>query len=344
MAGFATLLRFTARRERVRVPVYVLVLVLLIWSTAVQSEALYATAGERADYAATVEGNPGLIAMVGPAYRLTSVGGDVAWQWGGIGAVIAALMSMFVVGRHTRAEEQSGRSELLRSSVVGRNAPTAAALAVAAAVNALVAAAVALAMVGAGQPAAGSIALGASLGAVGLVFAGVAGVAMQVNQSTSGAYGATGAVLGLAYLLRAAGDVGDGTLSWLSPIGWGQAMRPFAGERWWPLLLMLAVTAALVAATFALLSRRDDGAGLFAPRPGPPAAGSPRRSASRCACSGPRSPAGRPGCCSPAPRSGSPPATPRASSATARRSRTCSTRPAAPWSTTTSRSRCCRWR
>ena len=36
-------------------------------------------------------------------------------------------------------------------------------------------------------------------------------------------------------------------LSWLSPIGWAQAMRPFAGERWWPLALPLVVTAALVA-------------------------------------------------------------------------------------------------
>jgi ABC-2 type transport system permease protein len=254
------------------VPVYLLILVLLIASTAVQSEELYATAAERAAYAATVATNPGLIAMVGPAYGVTTVGGDVAWQWGGIGAAIAALMSMFVLGRHTRAEEQSGRSELVRSSIVGRHAPTAAALTVAAAVNLLAAAAVALSMVALGEPAAGSIALGVSIGAVGLVFAGVAGVAMQVNQSTSGANGATGAVLGLAYLLRAAGDVGDGTLSWLSPIGWGQSMRPFADERWWPLLLLFALAAVLVAATFALLARRDDGAGLVAPRPGPAAA------------------------------------------------------------------------
>jgi ABC-2 type transport system permease protein len=135
--------------------------------------------------------------------------------------------------------------------------------------NVALAAAVALAMVGLGQPAAGSIALGASLGGVGLAFAGVAVLAMQVNQSTGGAYGVVGAAIGLAYALRAAGDVGDGTLSWLSPIGWGEAMRPFADERWWPLLLMLAFGAVLVVAAFALLERRDDGAGLVAPRPGP---------------------------------------------------------------------------
>lgn len=269
LAGTGTLIRFAARRERVRVPVYLLILVALIASTAAQSDSLYSTQAERDEYARTVAGNPGLIAIVGPAYAVTNVGGDTAWQWGAFGAVTAALMSMFIVGRHTRGEEQSGRSELIRASVVGRYAPTAATMVVVTVVNVLLAALVALAMIGLDQPAAGSIALGASLGGAGLLFAGVAVVAMQVNQSTGGAYGLVGAVLGASYMLRAAGDVGDGTLSWLSPIGWAQSMRPYADERWWPLLLLLGGAGVLTAAGFALLARRDDGAGLVAPRPGP---------------------------------------------------------------------------
>ncbi len=269
LAGTGALIRFAARRERVRVPVYLLILVALIASTAAQSESLYSTQAERDQYAATVAGNPGLIAIVGPAYAVTNVGGDTAWQWGAFGAVTAALMSMFIVGRHTRGEEQSGRSELIRASVVGRYAPTAAAMVVVTVVNVLLAALVALTMIGLDQPAAGSIALGASLGGAGLLFAGVAVVAMQVNQSTGGAYGLVGAALGASYMLRAAGDVGDGTLSWLSPIGWAQSMRPYADERWWPLLLLLGGAGAFTAAGFALLGRRDDGAGLVAPRPGP---------------------------------------------------------------------------
>jgi ABC-2 type transport system permease protein len=272
MSGLATMLRLTLRRERVRIPVYVLVLVALIASTAAQSEQLYPTAASRAEYVATVEGNPGLIAMVGPAYAVTSVGGDVAWQWGAFGAVVAALMNMFIVGRHTRAEEQSGRSELVRSGAVSRFAPAAAALIVAAATQVLMGAAVALTMVSFDTPGAGSIALGASLAGVGLLFAGVAAVTVQVSEGTSGAYGLVGAVLGASYVLRAAGDVGDGTLSWLSPIGWGQAMRPYADERWWPLLLMLGVAVALLLVARTMLARRDDGAGLIAPRPGPPQA------------------------------------------------------------------------
>ena len=111
LARTGTLIWLVIRRERLRAPVYLLIFVALIASTAAQSEALYSTQAERNEYAATVVGNPGLVAMVGPPYAVTNVGGDVAWQWGGFGAVVVALVSMLIVGRHTRAEEQSGRSE-----------------------------------------------------------------------------------------------------------------------------------------------------------------------------------------------------------------------------------------
>jgi ABC-2 type transport system permease protein len=272
LAGTGALIRFGLRRDRVAIPVFVVLLALLVAVTAAESEALYATQAERDAYAASMAGNAGMIALVGPAHALDTVGGDTAWQTGGFGSVIAALVTMFLLGRHTRAEEQNGQAELLLSHPVGRAAPAVAGLVVVALADVLAAAAVALCLIVQDLDAEGAIALGASIGAVGLVFAGVAAVAAQVSQTTSGMYGLTGAALGAAYLLRAIGDVGDGTLSWLSPVGWGQAMRPFAGERWWPLLLALAAAALLVAVAFALLARRDVGAGVLGTRPGPPRA------------------------------------------------------------------------
>jgi ABC-2 type transport system permease protein len=273
MTGTAALLRLMVRRERIRVPVYLLLFALLVIETAAGSESLYTTHAERVDYAATVTSNPGLIALVGPAYDVTTVGGDTAWQMGGFGAVIVALMSMFIVGRHTRGEEQSGRSELVRAAPVGRLAPAAAALLLVAGTQIAVGVASALGMMALDLDTTGSFAFGASMTGAGLVFAGVAAVAAQVSSGTGGMYGITGAAIGGAYLLRAAGDVGDGTLSWLSPIGWGQSMRPFADERWWPLLLSVAAAAALVAVAVVLLQRRDEGAGILPVRPGPAVAG-----------------------------------------------------------------------
>ena len=272
LAGARPLLGLALRRERVRIPVYLVLFLLLLLENAAGSEATYKTHAARLTYEATVKGNPGLIAMVGPPYNLLTVGGDMAWQMGGFGGAIVALMSMFFVGRHTRQEEQTGRSELVGAAPVGRFTTIAVALGVVTAVQLLLGLLVALSMIAIDQPAEGSFALGASLAGVGLVFAGVAAVAAQVSETSSSMYGITGAALGAAYLLRAAGDVGDGTLSWLSPIGWGQYMRPYAGEQWWPLALMVASSAVLVAGAIALRARRDEGAGILPQRPGPPGA------------------------------------------------------------------------
>ena len=157
---------------------------------------------------------------------------------------------------------------------MGRHAPTTAALVVVAATNVVLAAIVALGLMALDLPAAGSLAFGAAMASVGLVFAGITAVVVQITEHTRAAYGITGAVLGLVYVIRAAGDVGDGTLSWLSPIGWAQAVRSFANERWWVLLLSLATTAVLTYAAFALSARRDFGAGIVRPKPGSPTASS----------------------------------------------------------------------
>ncbi len=58
-------------------------------------------------------------------------------------------------------------------------------------------------------------------------------------------------------------------MSWLSPLGWSLQVRPYAGDRWWVLLLHLATTALLTALAYRLLAGRDVGAGLIAERPGP---------------------------------------------------------------------------
>jgi ABC-2 type transport system permease protein len=52
-------------------------------------------------------------------------------------------------------------------------------------------------------------------------------------------------------------------------MGWAQAMRPYAEERWWPLALLLATSFLLIWATYVLMAHRDVGSGLLRPRSGP---------------------------------------------------------------------------
>ena len=187
--------------------------------------------------------------------------------------IVAALMAMFTVGRHTRADEEAGRTELVRAARVGRHAPLLAAVIVSALACAAMALGIGAVGTATGLPAAGSFLLGAAVGACGLAFTGVAAVAVQVSESTRSAYGLVGAVLGIAFVLRAIGDIESNGLVWASPIGWAQAVHPFSEDRWWPLLLCVVATAVLLAVAVTLLDHRDLGAGLLQARPGAPGAG-----------------------------------------------------------------------
>ena len=59
----------------------------------------------------------------------TTVAGAVAFEISASVMIVAALMAMFTVGRHTRADEEAGRTELVRAARVGRHAPLLAAVA-----------------------------------------------------------------------------------------------------------------------------------------------------------------------------------------------------------------------
>ncbi|MGH2792355.1 MAG: ABC transporter permease [Actinomycetota bacterium] len=272
LTGTGSLIRFILRRDRIRIPVWIAAILALVLSTATSVTGLYNTREELSAAADIVGDNPAFVAMNGPAYAIETVGGRVAWEVGAFGLAVVALMSMFLVGRQTRAEEESGRSELVRAAVVGRHAATTAALVVVTGVNLLLGALVSLILVGLDLPEAGSIAFGASIAGIGLVFAAITAVGAQVTEHTRGVYGIVGAVIGVSYVVRAAGDVGNGTLTWLSPIGWAQATRSFGDERWWPLLLSVTIAVVLASVAFALTTRRDVGAGLVPPKPGPPTA------------------------------------------------------------------------
>ncbi|MEV8415645.1 ABC transporter permease [Streptomyces niveus] len=271
-AGTGTLIRFGLRRDRVRIPVWILALSLGTLSTAGEFTTLYSTAKERATAVSSMD-SPAALAMTGPRHYLDdyNIGAMMGHQLLGFMAVLVGLMSVLIVTRHTRNEEETGRAELVRSTVVGHHAHLASALAVATVANLALAALLTLSVLSTGVEGIGTgeaLLYGLAHAAVGLVFAGVAAVTVQITAHTRGASGMALAVIGVAYVLRASGDVGNDALSWLSPIGWAQRTYVFVDNRWWPLLLCLALAALTAAAGFVLSTRRDVGAGLRSARLG----------------------------------------------------------------------------
>jgi ABC-2 type transport system permease protein len=270
--GVGALVRLVVRRDRVVLPLWVIVLGSLPGFYASATMSLFPTAAERATYAQGLRDTPAELALIGPVFG-SSAGSLSVWRSGFV-LVLVALASALTVVRHTRVEEEAGRRELLGATVVGRQAPLTAALLVTLAADVAVGAIAAAGFLAVGLGGAGSAAFGLGLAVCGLTFAGVAAVTAQVFETAAAARGAALATLGGFFLLRAVGDAGGSgsalsKLSWLSPIGWVQRTRPYAGERWWILLLPLALATVLLAAAQRLIERRDVGAGLFATRPGP---------------------------------------------------------------------------
>lgn len=267
-----TLVRFALRRDRVKLPIWIVGIGLGMLYAVSALPTVYGTAEERQVRAELMD-SPAATMMSGPGYGLDNytLGAMITNEMVLYLTIPAAMMSIFLVVRHTRAEEETGRAELIRSAVVGRHAATTAALIVAVIANVGVALLTALAMMSGDLAASDSFAVGAGIGLTGLAFAGIATVTAQLTEHARAASSLAMAVVGAAFLFRAIGDVaqpGGNLLSWFSPLAWTQQARPFVDLRWWPLLLFIGVLVVTVAIGYALSVRRDVGAGLLPPRLG----------------------------------------------------------------------------
>ncbi|MER7458652.1 anibiotic ABC transporter [Micromonospora sp. NPDC126480] len=276
-AGTGRLARLALRRDRVKLGIWVLGTPLLGVALAGSVAGVYPDEQSRILYAETAATSVVARAFNGPIVS-ADLGAVVVAETYITLALLAALLSTFAVVRHTRQNEETGRAELLGAAVVGRHALLTAALIVVVGANLAAGVLLGLSFAATGLPLAGSLAAAGAIAGVGVAFTAVAAVTAQLSTTSRGANALAAATVGVAFLLRAAGDVlgeraglrvESAWPSWLSPLGWGNQIRAFGDERWWVLALPVALLAAGVLAAFALADRRDVGAGLLAARRGP---------------------------------------------------------------------------
>lgn len=273
LAGTGQLVRLAFRRDKIAVPSWIYFLTAVGVGTAYGSDAAYTTPADRLKFADSINGNPAMRALYGPVHDAFSEGSVSVWKLGGIASALIGVMAILLTVRHTRADEESGRLELVSAGVVGRYAALTASLVTVLTTTLVLTVLVAAGLIAIGLPAVGSIAFALTWLAIGAMFAGVAAVAAQLTESSRSAGGIAFTVLGAAYLLRAVGDVaghdGPSWLVWLSPLGWTARLGPYSHERWWVLGVALVFAAVCLAVAFTLVGRRDIGAGLLPSRPGP---------------------------------------------------------------------------
>lgn len=226
---------------------------------------------DRAALAAGIGANPALGLIFGPAFDISTPDGFNAWRSLALGGFLAGLGAIFALTRATRAQEDSGQAELLASGAMARVSRLATGIAMAllgSLLTGLLAGLVTVLCGGAWGP---SLLLGATFTATGWMFTGVAAVTNQLGSDARTASSLAVGTLGALFLARGflfSLDAPSWTL-WVNPLGWMTETRPATGDRWWPLLLALALTVVLVSLAFVLQTRRDFGQGAIAPQPGP---------------------------------------------------------------------------
>ena len=266
------LVRFMLGREKVISSVWIVILTLFSASLAPSLSGMFDAAG-RAQFVVTLD-NPVMVAMMGPVYGADNytagamyTGMMLLWV-----IITVAIMNIFLVSRHTRADEEKGRTEVVRSLPVGRLANLNAAMVTAVIINTVLGLLTGLGLAAMRVESiglAGSMLYGAVVCASGLVFAAITALFCQLSASKGGATGYSFLALGVFYMLRAAGDMqGNDFLSCLSPLGLALRAQAYIENRWWPILILLLIFAAITAAAYKLNAMRDLDQGFIPARPG----------------------------------------------------------------------------
>lgn len=266
------LARLILRRDRVRLPVWIVSFTAITLIVANAFTGLYATETERQTIAETMR-NPAMTAMVGKGYGLDNYtfGAMMAHQMLLMTALVVGIMSILLVVRHTREDEEDGLIEMVRSLPVGRLSTLHATLLVQFAAQTVMALIIGFGLYSLGiesMDLEGSLLYGAALGATGMIFASIAALFAQLSESSRRAMGLSITVLIAAYLIRAIGDVSNEAFSWLSPLAWVSSSEVYVNNHWWPIVLTVGVALGLGAAAYYLNAIRDLGSGLLPSKPG----------------------------------------------------------------------------
>ena len=267
------LVKLILRRERIISVVWVIVLVLFSMAVAPAIGNMFSDLESREQFAQSFN-NPVMVAMMGPVYGTDNYTSGVMYAgtmflW----VIIAvAIMNIFLVVRHTRADEEGGRVEVIRSLQTGRISILNATMICSGIVNAALAILLGLALSATGVEGmnlSASMLYGFIVGASGFVFAAVAALFSQLSSNRSGATGLSLLALGVFYIIRAAGDVqGNDLLACISPLGMAQRTQVFVENYIWPFLVLVLEAVIIAAAAYALNSVRDMGQGFIQARQG----------------------------------------------------------------------------
>lgn len=170
--GTRTLFKLFLRRDKFLLPLWIFLpvalgMVVAITFTAMADQGMAGVLNE-------FDNDPLVSAILGPVMSF-DLSGAIVWRGSSQLALVLAIASLFTIIRHTRTDEETGRSELIRAYEVGPYASLTAALILTLVGNLVSGVMIALSVITIGGDAAGSFVFGATMSAIGCFFCGYRG-------------------------------------------------------------------------------------------------------------------------------------------------------------------------
>ncbi|MDG4752597.1 hypothetical protein O7630_16755 [Micromonospora sp. WMMD718] len=270
MTGYWRCLSLSLRTGYTQVLGWPLLVAALVLASAGTINGTYSDQASRDRYAGAYELLSGSAALQGRGYDLHTLGGILVNEMGYLTLIMIPLIGVHLAIRFTRSVEDTGRLDILTSYPVHRLAPAAAGVTAAAVTAAITAVITAVGLTALDYPLGGSWLYAGGLAMFMLVFTGVGTLIAQCCRTARTAYLLAAGAWLISYLARAAVDAQQWAATGWNPQSWLAEIKPFAANPpWWPWIASGLLAVGLFAATAAVALRRDQGAGIIAPRPGP---------------------------------------------------------------------------
>lgn len=263
-------------QKRLYSTVWIAGLLLLVGVTAPSYQDYYPDSRERAVLVEQMQDNPGTRLLYGNLPSPGTLGQFFAWETGTFVLILIAVMMILLAVSLTKADEDRGNTEVIRTVGVGRSTPLLAHFLVLFIISAILAlgtygllalqADLIDEMTFEGAAVFGWLVLVACL-----YFSAVAIVVAQVFSSH-------GQVIQWSFLIVAIGFAGRvvsdystynqnhewlQVLDWISPFGWRNVTSPYTDDELWTIPLLLLIAVALVALSFVLLHAREHRSSLI---------------------------------------------------------------------------------
>ncbi len=268
----ATASRALAWREfvdsRVRNVSFALFFGLYAYGNAAAYDSTYPTLADRMQFAQSFGDNKALRVFYGVPKDLLTSGGYTEWRVGGVLQLVAAILGLVAAVKVFRAQEDSGRYELLLSGPFARRSAFWAGLVAVVAGAAVIGTVTFLGLVAAGLAAGDSALLALATASAALSFAAVGAVMSQLASTRRVALELGGAAFAVAFLLRVVSDTASSLawLRWATPLGWAEDVHPFTDFDFKGFLPPIAAVVILLAVALRLWVRRDVGEGILRTR------------------------------------------------------------------------------